>query len=217
LVLATNQGGKFTDGYNSFPYAFGSRSIVNDGNDVIIVAMNYRVGAFGFLSSEELAKEGSLNPGLLDVEAAFKWTRKYVSAFGGNPKDITAYGLSSGAMITASLLLAKDGSLDLFERAILMSGSILPVIDTPTATPWVFEHVATSAKCTGANKLDCLRKMKAEDLLKVSIETTEFMNSPLTTPFFPVIDGKYFTRQHSEGLSIGKFRKVPLMVTFILI
>jgi carboxylesterase type B len=82
------------------PYiAMGSRNLINDGNDVIVVTMNYRAGAFGFLPSSELHEEGSLNAGLLDVAEAFKWTRKYIHQFGGNPRQITAFGLSAGASI----------------------------------------------------------------------------------------------------------------------
>lgn len=79
--------------------ARGSRNIINEGHNAIIVVMNYRVGAFGFLPSRELAKEGSLNAGVLDVAEAFKWTRKYISEFGGNPRQVTGFGLSSGGCI----------------------------------------------------------------------------------------------------------------------
>lgn len=63
-----------------------------------MVEMNYRVGVFGFLPSPELKdpSNGALNIGILDVAAAFKWVRKHIYAFGGDPNRVTGFGLSSG-------------------------------------------------------------------------------------------------------------------------
>jgi carboxylesterase type B len=77
--------------------------------------MNYREGAFGFLPSPELDKEGSLNAGVWDVAESFKWIRKYIHHFGGDPNRVTAFGLSSGGMILSDLLVADDGNLNLFD------------------------------------------------------------------------------------------------------
>lgn len=74
----------------------GARNIINAGYDCVIVAMNYRSNAFGFLALNELAEEGSLNLGIRDVELAFRWVREHIFAFGGNPRQVTAFGLSSG-------------------------------------------------------------------------------------------------------------------------
>jgi carboxylesterase type B len=104
------------------PYARGSRNIINGGHDVIVVTMNYRGGAFGFLPFVDLEKEGSLNAGVLDVAASFEWIRKHIHHFGGNPRQVTATGLSSGGsnylittVIISNLLVAKDGKWDLFD------------------------------------------------------------------------------------------------------
>jgi acetylcholinesterase len=77
--------------------------------------MNYRAGAFGFLPSVDLEKEGSLNVGIWDVAESFKWMRKYIQHFGGDPRRITAFGLSSGGMIISNLMVADNGTLDLFD------------------------------------------------------------------------------------------------------
>lgn len=189
--------------------------MIGAGNDVIIVTMNYRLGAFGFLPSEELEKEGGLNAGVLDVAAAFKWVRKYIHEFGGNPRQVTAWGLSSGAMIISCLLVAKDGSMDLFDRAIVHSGSILPVLDTPKTVPWLLEGILTKSKCTGSDHLQCLRKLSAAELLKVSYANDAEMSPPITS-FFPLIDSTFLTRQNSQALAQGLFRKVPLMLCLLL-
>jgi carboxylesterase type B len=80
--------------------------------------MNYREGLFGFMPSPDLEKEGSLNAGVWDVAESFKWIRKYVQHFGGDPKRVTAFGISSGGMILSDLLVADDGKLDLFDVVI---------------------------------------------------------------------------------------------------
>lgn len=70
--------------------AHGARKIINAGHEVVIVAMNYRMFSFGFLPSEKLLKEDSLNVGIWDVAAAFRWVRKYIYEFGGDPvRNIT--------------------------------------------------------------------------------------------------------------------------------
>lgn len=108
-------GGRFTGGYNSMPYARGARNIIKAQTDAVIVVVNYRLGAFGFLPSTHLKKEGSLNAGIWDVAMAFKWVRKYIREFGGDPRNVVAFGLSSGGMILSNLLVADDGKLDLFD------------------------------------------------------------------------------------------------------
>ena len=223
-------GGKFTDGYNSFPYSDGSRNFINAGNDVIIVAMNYRVGPFGiqqfdpgFLPSLELAEEGSANAGVMDVAAAFQWVRKHIYAFGGDPNRVTGFGLSSGGctmksniVILATLLMAEDGQLDLFDRVFLQSGSAIPVFDTPDQGEYVFENLMSQLKhkCTvGQTSLQCLRDLPAQDLLDASLRTNKQLNSAILTSYGPVLDGKFIRRQHFDSLRLGLFRKIPLMVS----
>jgi carboxylesterase type B len=106
-------GGAFSNGYSTFPYAHGARNVVSREN-AIIVTINYRLGVFGFLPLEELKHSNDLNVGLQDVAAAFKWVRKHISEFGGDPHKVTASGLSAGAIAIGSLLCANEGDLDLF-------------------------------------------------------------------------------------------------------
>ena len=64
---------------------------------MIGVSFNYRVGAFGFLPSKLMAKEGLLNVGLKDQELLLKWVKDNIAAFGGDPDDVTIMGSSAGA------------------------------------------------------------------------------------------------------------------------
>lgn len=92
-------GGAFYAHYSSFPlYMDGARRIIQDDNEAVIVTMNYRIGAFGFLQAKELESEGALNLGIQDMAAAFQWVRKYINEFGGNPNLVTGSGHSSGGI-----------------------------------------------------------------------------------------------------------------------
>ena len=180
---------------------------------MIVVVPNYRLGAFGFLASQELKDEGSLNPGLLDVIAAFEWTRKHIAAFGGDPNQITATGLSSGAVIITCLLFAQDGNMELFDRAFLMSGASFPIVETVKSIPYIHEDLSKRANCLlGASNLDCLRALNSTELLKFSIETDYSMNAPITAAYGPIMDGVFITRQHFDSMERKLFRKIPLML-----
>ena len=74
-----------------------SELIKTSANGFITVEIQYRLGAFGFLSSEDVKKYGKLNAGLLDQNFALQWVQKYVEKFGGDPRKVTIAGESAGA------------------------------------------------------------------------------------------------------------------------
>src|SRR5207249_9536934 len=93
--------------------------------DVVVVTINYRLGALGFLRLRELGGDDSAasgNEGLLDQIAALEWVRDEIAAFGGDPRNVTVFGESAGAISTAALLGAPRAR-GLFRRAILQSGA----------------------------------------------------------------------------------------------
>ena len=90
---------------------------------MIAVAMNYRLGLWGFLSSPETMAEGNTNAGLMDQRLAFRWIQENIGAFGGDPKRVTLWGHSAGAQAIALHLNSFGGRDDgLFHAAILESG-----------------------------------------------------------------------------------------------
>lgn len=116
-VLFWIHGGGFTHGagyeplYDGGPFA--SR------HDLVVVSINYRLGALGFLSIPEAGFGPNL--GLLDQVAALKWVQANIEAFGGDPANITIFGESAGSASVAALL-AMPPARGLFQRAILQSG-----------------------------------------------------------------------------------------------
>ncbi len=86
-------------------------------NGFIVVEMQYRLGAFGFLASPDVQKSGRLNTGLLDQRFAIEWARQHIAKFGGDPDRITVGGESSGAASAIFHALAHGGKdADLFDN-----------------------------------------------------------------------------------------------------
>ena len=78
-------------------------------NGFISVIIQYRLGAFGFLSSEDVKKGGSLNAGLLDMNFALQWVQEHATAFGGDPSRVTIAGESAGAAAVLYQSMAYGG------------------------------------------------------------------------------------------------------------
>ena len=103
-VMVWIHGGSFVTGAGSTPWYNGT-SFAEHG--VVVVTINYRLGALGFLylaeyAGEEYATSG--NNGLLDQIAALTWVRENIAAFGGDPDNVTIFGESAGAMSIGALL-----------------------------------------------------------------------------------------------------------------
>lgn len=116
--------------------------------EIVFVAINYRLGPLGFLSTQTIDVPG--NAGFLDTILALNWVKKYIENFGGNPNDITIFGQSAGAALVSALMLSPDTVVpyNLFQRAILQSGSFFGAWtfdNDPTATATrIFSHVNES-------------------------------------------------------------------------
>ena len=107
---------KQVDGYNIFD---GTQLALRD---VVVVTANHRLGVFGFLYGG--GEEAPGNMGLWDQVRAFEWTRDNIQNFGGNPKDITLYGVSAGS-ISISAHIVSPIARNLFSKAIMESGNSL--------------------------------------------------------------------------------------------
>ncbi|KAL4749156.1 hypothetical protein BDW72DRAFT_139895 [Aspergillus terricola var. indicus] len=117
-------GGGLVIGANSWPqfdYARFVKLSVEKKLPIVAVSINYRLGAFGFLTSEELRNAGyKANNGLRDQRMAIEWVQKHIHEFGGDPDNITVAGMSAGG---ASVTYHLNSEKPLFKRAIAMSGT----------------------------------------------------------------------------------------------
>lgn len=203
-VLVYFYGGGFVAGDGS-EARYDGESMAQKG--IVALTVNYRLGAFGFLSHPELTKESphnaSGNYGLLDQAAALKWVQKNIAAFGGDPKKVTIAGESAGS-VSVSAQMASPLSRNLIAGAIGESGSLL---GTLSATP-LNNGEKTGlefAKSLNASSLADLRGVPANELLEASSKFGPFR-------FSMTIDGYLFPKDPYEIYKNGEQAHVPLLV-----
>jgi para-nitrobenzyl esterase len=204
-VLVWVHGGGFTGGSGSDQRSDGER-LAREG--VVVVALNYRSGLFGFLAHPGLSRESaqgvSGNYGLLDQLAALAWVRENIDTFGGDPTRITAFGVSAGSA-SLSLLLASPQAQGAFDRAILHS----PGAGRPLATL----QEAEQAGLRLGSDIEELRALPARQLL----EHTSLLNPAvrgLTTPrvLRPIRDGWLLPEDERPAFQAGRLHAMPLIV-----
>jgi para-nitrobenzyl esterase len=215
-VMVWIHGGAFIFGSGSSPLYDGTPIV--DGGDVVLVTVNYRLGAFGFLElgwvDDEVA--GSGNVGLMDQVAALEWVRDNIAAFGGDPGNVTIFGESAGAMSVTSLLAAESAK-GLFHKAIAQSGAAQAI-----ATPAQAESSARSVvEGLGVSTLAELRALTPEQILDVQgqLMIQAFTNpEPLLEagvsaglPFRPVSDGHFLPSSVLAAIRGGSAGGVPVM------
>src|SRR5690242_3481977 len=162
-VLVWIHGGAFLLGSGS-QMLYDGAALARRG-DVVVVTINYRLGAFGFLRLRERFGQrlpATGNEGLLDQIAALEWVRDEIEAFGGDPGQVTIFGESAGSMSCATLL-AMPRARGLFHRAILQSGGANFVWPCEIATR-LAEHVVAEL---GVTSPEALQTLEADRILEV--------------------------------------------------
>lgn len=166
-VMVFIYGGAFTEGGGSIPLYDGTQ-LAKKG--VIVVTMNYRLGAFGFFAHPLLSRESehgaSGDYGLMDMLAALEWVQRNISGFGGDPRNVTVFGQSAGAMAIAALV-GSPRSKGLFRRAISESGAWMGL--GPGRMRRLARAEQAGEKQTaklGVKSLAALRAMPADEVAK---------------------------------------------------
>lgn len=113
-------GGGFIGGSNS-SVAFNPDYLLTE--DVVLISMNYRLGMLGFLSLDDISLDIPGNAGLKDQNLALKWTQKNIVNFGGDPNNVTIFGVSAGGA-SAQYHVLSPASKGLFHKALIQSGSV---------------------------------------------------------------------------------------------
>lgn len=174
--------------------------------NVVVVSMNYRLGIFGFFVHPDLTAESphhaSGNQGLLDQAAALQWVKENISAFGGNPGNITLFGESAGSF-SVSAHMASPVSRTLFQKAIGESGGALDPAPNSSRAQREKTDSALALTLYGTTKLADLRRLSTEDILR-----------PLAAarPRFGIsIDGYFFPRSAAEIYAAGEQAHIPLL------
>ena len=187
-VFVWMHGGGLTEGSASVPVYDGANLAAN--GEMIVVAINYRLGPFGFLVHPELKAEAgaSGNYGHMDQVAALQWVRDNIAAFGGDPNQVTLGGQSAGAG-SVMTLTSSPAAKGLFARTIAESG---PGVGARADAYAVSEAAGTAfMKSAGAASLADLRRMPAEAVVKAG---ADFLKGGGKT-FRTVIDGRFLPRE----------------------
>jgi para-nitrobenzyl esterase len=196
-VMVWIHGGGFTGGAGSIY----DGSVLAAKGRVIVVTINYRLGAFGSLALPGLdGKAAGGDFGLLDQQAALRWVQRNARAFGGNPRDVTEFGESAGAASVCDNM-ASPAATGLFARAIAESGCLLggPSQQAAETTDRTF---AVKLGCTNAaTQVACLRRESVASVLQAQ---SSFGWSPVAgTAVLPL--------QPAAAFAAGRYSHVPLL------
>jgi len=212
-VLVWIHGGGFTAGSGSEPGYKGSR-LAARGN-AVVVTINYRLGALGFLNLNEVTGgriPATGNEGLLDQMAALRWVRDNILAFGGDPENVMVFGESAGGMSVGCLLAAPQAH-GLFDKAILQSGAADTALPLDAAAQVAEQFVDILG--VGADDAGVLRSLPTERLLAAQLELIpRMMASSLRVgmPLQPAIDGRVLPALPIEAIRGGAAKEVPVVV-----
>lgn len=189
-VMVWIHGGGYTSGQGAIPWYNGNRFAKN--NDIVVVSINYRLGALGFADLSHLGEEfatSNIN-GTLDQIAALKWVQDNIAAFGGDPSRVTIAGESAGGFSVATLMACPSAE-GLFQQAIPQSGACHHTLPQE-ASKKVTEHFLGEL---GLNSAIELEAASAEDILAAQKATTAYFSQGASqvnslgvavSPFYPV-------------------------------
>src|SRR5215470_14061942 len=213
-VLVWIHGGAFTIGSGAQTLYDGA-ALAKRG-DVVVVTINYRLGALGFLRLAELtngAIPSTGNEGILDQVAALAWVRENIAAFGGDPDNVTIFGESAGGMSVGSLL-CLPGARGLFHKAIPQSGACSTAVSRARAQR-IAEIYAqklgvgrTADALRGATPAQILTAQAALAPAPGTVVDPEVGGMPLA----PVVDGEVQPRLAIESLAAGSAARVPVLI-----
>ncbi|KAL9595650.1 MAG: hypothetical protein Q9219_006318 [cf. Caloplaca sp. 3 TL-2023] len=206
------QGGGFiqNDGtYNGAPLIQAS------GMQMIVVSLNYRVGPYGFLASNEIREGGSLNNGLKDQRHALHWVKEHISKFGGDPNHVVLGGPSAGAASVTLQIIAYGGRDDSLFHATAAESQSFGALRTVEESQYQYDQLVARTDCDSANvkhgdTLACLRKLSSNALQTQNIGTPfpDATRPPLFA-YNPTLDYDFIPNQTFVLFSTGRFLKLP--------
>jgi para-nitrobenzyl esterase len=208
-VLVWVHGGAYVLGSAAQPLYHG-RALAT-GGDAIVVTLNYRLGALGFLDLSSFGAEFDTNLGLRDVLFALQWIRDNIAGFGGDPKRVTLFGESAGGGIVTTLL-ASPAAAGLFSAAIAQSSPATSIYDSERARRVSEQFLKALEIAPGeAHRLPDV-PMKA--ILAASKQVFDEVprTSPGTLAFAPIIDGDVVPAHPVKLAREGRTHPVPLII-----
>ena len=182
-------------------WVYDGSHFARDG--VVLVAINYRLGALGYFAHPALTKaakpgEPVANYGLMDQIAALEWVKRNIAKFGGDPSNVTLFGESAGGMSTLAIL-ATPKATGLYHKAVVESG-----------LGWFQPKTLASAETQGANLITTLGITDADAAKLRAIPVADLVK--LSMDYGPIPDGVLLTETASQAFAAGRANDVPLMI-----
>lgn len=207
-VMVYIHGGNFVEGAGS--QSWTDAAALASRGDVVVVNINYRLGALGWLYLDELGgpEHGVVsNLGLRDQIAALEWVRENIAAFGGDPDNVTLFGYSAGAW-SISALMAAAVAPRLFQKAIAMSGGVRchTAAEATDLTLQVLRHLDVDP-----GDLSRLWELPPERFVSALARTWDENGHPFP-PIRPVADGTLIPTDPLAAIANGAAAKVPVIV-----
>ncbi|MBN1832580.1 MAG: carboxylesterase/lipase family protein [Deltaproteobacteria bacterium] len=202
----------------AFIIGAGTESFLEDGalarrGDIVVVSINYRLGALGFMNLKEITG-GTIpatgNEGLLDQIAALDWVRDNITAFGGDPDNVTISGFSAGGM-SVGTLLSMPAAYGKFHKAHNRSGAaniVGPLEDCVRITEQYLKILHLKGK-----DVDALRSLNTRQILDTQQVLSDILREQefRATPFQPVVDGNALSELPMSAIKKGVAKEIPIM------
>ena len=208
-VMVWIHGGAFVTGAGSVGTYNGKHMALK--GDVVVVTINYRLGAFGFLNLADAT--GGILPGtgaegIADQVAALRWVKANIAAFGGDPDNVTVFGESAGGMSVGALLAAPSAA-GLFHKAIPQSGAA----DIGRAREKSAKIADFLLGKLSVGKSDAGKLLDApwETILEAQKNVLAEPRATGSLPFQPTIDGTVLPKRALESVREGSANGVPVM------
>ena len=203
-VMVWIHGGAFINGSAG---TYDARWLASRG-DMIVVTLNYRLGAMGFLAHPALGPPGDVgNYGLADQQAALRWVRDNIADFGGDAGKVTLAGESAGGMSVCDHLVAPD-SAGLFRAAIIQSAPCQAQLALPDAEKSSLDYAARLGCGDPQSAAQCLRALPADKLR----EPVWYFKIGADALSGPVTGTRRLPVDPIAALADGRAARVPVMI-----
>jgi len=209
-VMVWFHGGGYAYGSGNWP-AYNGRNLAEKG-DVVVVTVNHRLNAFGYLNlaeqfGEDFAASG--NVGNLDLVRSLKWVRDNIAAFGGDPDNVTIMGESGGGS-KVSHLMAMPAADGLFDKAVIQSG------------PGVFsgkpaeaaDYAARILDAAGVETLEDLKNVRSDEIVEAVRKATPSGAMGSGPQFGPIADGTIIPRDPFLPTAPEQSRDIPVLIGY---
>jgi para-nitrobenzyl esterase len=202
-VMVWVHGGAYVYGSGSQPLYDGARMAADAG--IVVVTINYRIGAFGFTDLSSVIDGAEPNAALSDVLAALTWVRDNIAGFGGDPAQVTLAGESAGGGIVTTMLTVP-AARGLFHRAIAQSSPATTVFDTQRMVDVAhrIDRAVSGSLATASSSAVVTAGMLAFSQVP--------QNDPGVLAFAPVVDGDLVPRHPLDVYRAGEAMQVPLLI-----